>query len=375
MEGKLMDKTQKISSFQGNMTQNPTIITKGQIDRIEFRNDRIYIFGWAAARNAGLMTDLRLSINHIIQTGFDKDLNYASPDVKNVHPDLDHTENCRFAIHFPADPGSISKYDNSLFEISPLFENGAGWGLYYLNNPELPIPQDSLISSIGGGFNNIGIEYLTYFTELGGLKSGDNVLDAGCGVGRMAYTLAYYLGPSGRYEGFDVMPDVIQWAQSEITPRYPNFIFQQIPVYNQHYNPGGTLLGKDIVFPYEDSRFDLAILTSVFTHMQGAELRRYLSELFRVIKPGGRCLCTCFLLNAESESLIEQGVSTEEIRYELADCYTSHPDNPEKAIGYKEEVLTNWIREIGFTLTGKYYGNWCKRKDSLSFQDILVLER
>ena len=86
-------------------------------------------------------------------------------------------------------------------------------------------------------------------------------------------------------------------------------------------------------------------------------------------------MCTCFLLNAESESLIEQGVSTEEIRYELTDCYTSHPDNPEKAIGYKEEVLTNWIRETGFTLTGKYYGNWCKRKDSVSFQDILVLER
>ncbi len=357
------------------MNQNHTMITKGQIDRIEFRDGRMFIFGWAATRNAGLMTDIQLSINHNMQSGFEKDLNYASPDVKDVHPDLDHTENCRFAIHFPVDEDSISKFDDSIFEITPIFEKCAGWRLYYLNSPALPVPGETLVSSIGGGFNNIGIEYLTYFTELGGLKSNGHVLDAGCGVGRMAYTLAYYLEQSGRYEGFDVMPDVIQWAQHEITPRHPNFTFQQIPVYNQHYNPEGTILGKDIVFPFENSHFDLAILTSVFTHMQGEELRRYLSELYRVIKPGGRCLCTCFLLNAESESLIEQGVSTEPIRYELDDCFTSHPDNPEKAIGYKEEILLEWIRETGFTLDGKHYGNWCNRKDSVSFQDILVLER
>ena len=351
------------------------MIIKGQIDRIEIRDNRLYIFGWAATRNAGVITDIQLSINHKIQFDFDKDINYASPDVNKVLPHLDHTENCRFAIHFPVGADSISKYQNALFEITPVFEKGAGWRLFHLYTPTLPIPEESLITAIGGNFNSIGLEYLTYFTELAKLSPNDTILDVGCGVGRMAYILAYYLDHSGHYEGFDIMPDVINWAQKEITPRHPNFKFQHIPIHNQRYFPAGTILGKNVIYPFQENHFDLAILTSVFTHIQGTELRRNLSELFRVIKPGGICFCTCFLLNEESEALIEQGVSSEPIRYEMEDCVAADPDDPENVLGYKENTFIEWISDAGFTLKGKYYGNWCKRKESVSFQDILILER
>jgi hypothetical protein len=37
----------------------------------------------------------------------------------------------------------------------------------------------------------------------------------GCGFGRIAYALAYYLNGAGRYDGFDVMRPLIDWGLGE----------------------------------------------------------------------------------------------------------------------------------------------------------------
>src|SRR4029079_3767129 len=43
------------------------------------------------------------------------------------------------------------------------------------------------LSFVGrGDFERTGNEYLAHFQTLGGLQTGDRVLDMGCGVGRMA---------------------------------------------------------------------------------------------------------------------------------------------------------------------------------------------
>ncbi len=74
---------------------------------------------------------------------------------------------------------------------------------------------------MGGEFRATGEEFLTYFIEIGGLRPSDRVLDVGCGVGRMAVPLTRYLSPEGRYEGFDVMANAVEWCQRHITPRFP----------------------------------------------------------------------------------------------------------------------------------------------------------
>ena len=72
-------------------------------------------------------------------------------------------------------------------------------------------------------------------------------------------------------------------------------------IFKKCYNPNGAFKAVDFRFPYEEESFDLIFLTSVFTHMQGAEVRHYLDEIRRALRPGGKCLTTCFLLNGESE--------------------------------------------------------------------------
>src|SRR3954452_6830822 len=51
----------------------------------------------------------------------------------------------------------------------------------------------------------------------GGLVPTDRVLDIGCGPGRVAVHLTRFLDPdAGSYEGLDVMPNAIAWAQGRI---------------------------------------------------------------------------------------------------------------------------------------------------------------
>jgi predicted SAM-dependent methyltransferase len=118
----------------------------------------------------------------------------------------------------------------------------------------------------------------------------------------------------------------------------------------------------------------LIYLTSVFTHMQGAEVRHYLDEISRVLRPGGKCLTTCFLLNEEAEALIREGKSTQNLVYPLDDCFTIHREVPEATIGFKEGQFLSWLVERGFTLSHKCYGSWCGRPrlPEFYYQDILV---
>ena len=44
-----------------------------------------------------------------------------------------------------------------------------------------------------GNFTATGCEFLRYFTEYGGMKPDNSVLDAGCGIGRMAIPMTHYL--------------------------------------------------------------------------------------------------------------------------------------------------------------------------------------
>jgi ubiquinone/menaquinone biosynthesis C-methylase UbiE len=146
----------------------------------------------------------------------------------------------------------------------------------------------------GGDFRTIGNEFLAYLKQLAELQPDHRVLEAGCGIGRMAVPLLGYLSDKGSYEGFDVVRHGIQWCSKHITTKYPNFRFQLADIRNKEYNPEGQLTASRYRFPYESSSFDVAFLTSVFTHMLPVEVSNYLTEVHRVLKPGGRCLLLGF---------------------------------------------------------------------------------
>lgn len=231
-------------------------------------------------------------------------------------------------------------------------------------------------SSVGAvRFKRAGNKFLRYFLDLGELKPHERVLDVGCGIGRMALPLTGYLS-SGEYEGFDVVPSSIAWCQENITSRYPNFRFQVADVYNKEYNPKGTVGASEYKFPYEDESFDFVILTSVFTHMLPDEVSNYLSEISRVMKPGGRAMITYFLLNQESLQLIESGMSAIDFRYDFGVYRVKEKSTPEAAVAYQEGFIRSLYKENGLEIGEPIrYGRWCGRENFLKYQDIVVTRK
>ena len=268
--------------------------------------------------------------------------------------------------------------------LSPLFKKGKLLIFKVLDLVDLLtgksnplIPPRSMIFIGDGDYKKTGDEFLLYFKELGGLRPDDKVLDVGCGIGRMSVPLTDYLSENGTYCGFDIVKKGIDWCKSNISTRYKNFHFEHSNIYNKMYNPYGLEKSSGFRFKYEDDSFDFIFLTSVFTHMYSKDINNYLSEISRVLKPGGRCLITFFLMNEKSKSLIKSGLSSQNLVHQLDDhSYIKDEIVPESAIGFNEEYIKMLFKDNFLRILYPiYYGSWCGRDEFKSYQDIIVAEK
>jgi SAM-dependent methyltransferase len=221
-------------------------------------------------------------------------------------------------------------------------------------------------------FKRNGEEFLGIYKEICDLQPDEKMLDVGCGIGRKTLPLTQYLYEGAVYEGIDIAKAGIDWCREKITPRFPNFHFQQIDVYNRYYNPRGKYQPSEYRFPFADESFGFVMLGSVFTHMLPDDLESYLSEIYRVLKRGGRCLITYFLLNEESLRLIESGDSTLDLRHVFDKYRTISREVPEQAIAFDEGWIRDLYRKLGLKVIRLEYGSWCAREDYLSYQDLIL---
>jgi SAM-dependent methyltransferase len=221
----------------------------------------------------------------------------------------------------------------------------------------------------------IGEEFSRHCRELAGLTPDGRVLDVGCGFAPVAAGLTSYLSQAGSYTGIDAVPNGVEWASRTITPRFPNFQFRWIDLYNQTYRPSGEVDPRSFCFPFPDGEFDLVYLRSVFTHMLPAHVDHYLSEVRRVMKPQGRSLITYFLLNDESIRLMSGERSYIDFAYDYG-VYRMHDPGPGGSIAYQEAHVLGLYRKHGLKLVGPiHFGYWCGRESGRSSQDILVARK
>jgi len=202
------------------------------------------------------------------------------------------------------------------------------------------------------------------------------LLDIGSGIGRTAVRLTKYLNSSGSYQGFDVVQKGVDWCQETISPDFPNFHFQYVALHNDLYNDSSGQ-AKDFIFPYQNEQFDTAFLFSVFTHMAIEEIEHYFKEIFRVLKPGGQCLTTCFVYDDALEKIISKrdrfNFPFEGDGFRLMDEKVTAAN-----IAIAEEKLEQMIATAGLERVHFVKGHWrdnSMKGEVAEFQDILVVRR
>jgi SAM-dependent methyltransferase len=222
-------------------------------------------------------------------------------------------------------------------------------------------------------FRETGRVFLDFLIGHCGLRPDHKVLDVGCGVGRIAVALTDHLDQQGQYEGFDVAPQEIAWCRNHISTRFPLFRFQVADVHNLTYNPMGGTRASEYRFPYDDDSFDLVVLASVFTHMLSRGMERYVMEVARVLKRGGRCFVSFYLLNDESRRNIRAGTSAFEFESTIDDCYVEKADSPELAVAHEEDRVRALFTRCQLSIEAVFYGTWSSK--NVQAQDIMVASR
>jgi ubiquinone/menaquinone biosynthesis C-methylase UbiE len=126
--------------------------------------------------------------------------------------------------------------------------------------------------AVGGDFDAVGKLEFALLRSLG-LKPNHTVVDVGCGSGRLAIHLAKWL--SGQYYGSDILEPLLGHAKS-LCER-PDWHFTR--------TDGETI-------PVPDGAADYVCFFSVLTHINHEDSWRYILEAKRVLKPGGKIVCS-----------------------------------------------------------------------------------
>ena len=153
------------------------------------------------------------------------------------------------------------------------------------------------------------------------LDAGDDVLDAGCGIGDDVLALASVVGVDGRAVGVDNSDTLIAKARAEADGQ-PNVTFRVGDIYDMGF---------------ATDRFDASRADRILQHLE--EPRTALEELLRVTRPGGRVGLT----DPDWESLVLDAPGAKP-PHELLDARYLDSHNP--ALGRK---LYRLAGEAGLT--------------------------
>jgi len=228
----------------------------------------------------------------------------------------------------------------------------------------------------GGDFRATGQEFLGHLRTLADLQPTDRVLEVGSGIGRIALPLTEVLSDRGSYNGLEIVKRGVRWCEANISATHPNFRFDHADIANGTYNRRGRTPADTYRFPFPRDSFDLAVLTSVFTHLLSPTVEHYVAELQRVVAPGGRILATFYLLDGESERLMQEGRAEISFPYERGDARVMDEHAPENAVAFPERYSLDLFERHGFRVRQPiHYGSWSGRTGTLSHQDIIVVRR
>lgn len=218
-----------------------------------------------------------------------------------------------------------------------------------------------------------------------GKKTGNRILDIGCGTGLLAIASEPFVSDGGLYTGIDVMEADINFCRRHYPS--PPFRFIHFDLANPTYAAGQDPESKP--WPMDDESVDMVTALSVWTHLAEQQASYYFKEIARVLRPGGKAIISFFYLDDKyKESLSNRSESEgryhttsqalwvfDQPAYESADWFSPKwIKDFEDAIGVTPEGIDRLLKESGLTLKEYFPGNW-KEMPGVYFQDVLVFAK
>jgi ubiquinone/menaquinone biosynthesis C-methylase UbiE len=123
--------------------------------------------------------------------------------------------------------------------------------------------------------------------QLARLEAGDSVLDIGCGTGTLAIAAKRRVGATGMVEAIDASPEMIERATRKAARAEIDVVFRT---------------GSAEALPFPNGRFDVVLSTLMLHHLPRPAREQCMSEVRRVLRPGGRVLAVDFAIPARERT-------------------------------------------------------------------------
>jgi len=223
-------------------------------------------------------------------------------------------------------------------------------------------------------FREYGRLQMEDWVKRGYITPSSNVLDMGCGLGRIAHSLPGYLG-TGSYTGIDVTKSSIDWCVKSYSA-FRNFYFIHADLTNSHYNRLDAKDASQYVFPIESETMDFIWSTSLFTHMRIKEIDNYIGEMARVAKRGALIWNTYFILDDVSEPLARTGLpGGGTLQFPIDGGLYMTEDNPDHVIAYYLDRLRELHLKHNLEIVHVGFGGWSGRPGVEDLgQDVILAQ-
>jgi SAM-dependent methyltransferase len=224
----------------------------------------------------------------------------------------------------------------------------------------------------GKRFEALGTVLAVELQNRAGLKRDSQVLEIGCGCGRFAFALSDTL-EDGAYTGIDIDAPSIASAKNNAFLSKKKFRFEHLDVHNAEYNPTGEVPANEYRFEFDDNSFDVVFLVSVFTHMLPEDVRNYIKEIGRMLKPGRHLMFTTFVMDAGTN------FDGNHFVYGTGPYRSSHPEMHEICVGYFIGFIDECLRDAGLVRAGgpvySVKGRSVEGVDITNFGQDLIIAR
>jgi arsenite methyltransferase len=155
------------------------------------------------------------------------------------------------------------------------------------------------------------------------LRTGEGVLEVGCGGWPYAYEIAQFVGPNGRVAAIDISADQVAAARE----RCAAFPWVECRV------------ADTTDLPYGDREFDAACAVQIVEYVRDVE--KALREIYRILRPGGRFIC----LATNWSSIVWHSEEAPRMR-KVLNAFLSHAPHPDLPA-----ILGAALRRVGFQPT------------------------